>query len=245
MVSRAPSLISEDDQRVLNEADRLWATVPTVATPTFKIDSSLQLMLPYKRTLVTTQARLLGLRPERFLMCELPSHEGVSLGTTGASCTVRYLAHGKVVGFVASVLKAQFSPEPLLFLSYPSAVKELTLRRQERVRINLDAVARLPDRSERFNGVVRDLSATGCGFATAVAPGVAVGSELMLFIRLPGEEKLNRVKAVVRAIRPRRRSPGAILGLSFTFEAEDAVLKADIERLVAARSGIGTGDLIV
>jgi hypothetical protein len=243
MVPNKPSMISSEDQRALVEAEKFWTNLATNATaPSFSLNVPLQLTLPYKHTWVTAQARLLGMKVGSFLMCELPSHEGTSLGTTGATCQVRYLVHGKVVGFVAQVLKAQFSPEPLLFLSYPTTVKEVVLRKQERVRVNIDALARVPGRTERVNGIVRDLSATGCGFFIPNDPQLPAGTEITLFLRLPGEETLQRVKSTVRSQRALKKG-GFIFGLSFAFDAEDQAVKAQLERLVAVRSGIGTGDL--
>jgi c-di-GMP-binding flagellar brake protein YcgR len=244
--AQKPHLMAPDDHRAVTEAERFWSNLATpTTTPVFALDLPLQLTLPYKTITVTTQVRLLGMKVDRFLLCDLPSHEGTSLGTTGASCTVRYLLHGRVVGFVAQVLKAQFSPEPLMFLSYPKAVSEVVLRQQERVRVNLEAVGRIFGKAERTNGVIRDLSVGGCGLYLDDETKLELGTEMTLYIKFPGEESLRKVKATIRGIRRQRKSKGVILGLSFGFDAEDLPVKKEIENLVAARSGVGSGDLIV
>lgn len=241
-----PILMAPDDSQALSEAERFWATeAKHNVSPVFSLYVPLQVTLPFKNIKVTAEVRLLGLKVERFLICELPSHQGTSLGGTGVNCDVRYMLHGRIVGFTAQVLKTQFSPEPLMFLSFPKTVSEVALRRQERVRVNLEAVARLKGSATRYSGVIRDLSSGGCGFFIPEDLDIGVGTELTIYVKFPREDVLRKVQATVRGVRRPKQTKGVVLGLSFAFDAEDLPVKNEIENLVTVRSGVGSSDLIV
>lgn len=212
------------------------------AQSAFRSDTPIHLTFPYKGSEITAFSTLLGCKHGRFLLVDQPMHEGNGLGTqSGVSCVARLLADGRVLGFVAQVLRSQFSPDPVVFLSYPSAVQEVALRRHERVQVNLPSVVRIGAATERRPVVVVDLSASGCGLLLEeLATGVEVGTSVEVFLPLPGVAGVKLLKGVIRAVRKQRRATGreaTFLGIQIAGGQEDAELAGIIQRISSGRSG--------
>lgn len=95
---------------------------------------------------------------------------------------VRFLLEGTVVGFSAKLIKALQIPFPLLFLTYPRRFESHDLRRHRRVPCCIPAETDLGQAPTQ--GMIMDLSLTGCQFSTSLAssqpPRVRVDDQVIL-----------------------------------------------------------------
>jgi hypothetical protein len=86
-------------------------------------------------------SKLLGAKPPRYLILEIPTYQGQLLfSTVNEECVVRFLKDGTLVGFWSRVVKIVSEPFPLMIVEYPTEVEELTVREHERVDCNIPSV---------------------------------------------------------------------------------------------------------
>lgn len=147
--------------------------------------------------------RLLGWREGRFLLVALPRAEGRPAPVSdGQEVILRYVLDGEVFGLRAPVLKAQYHPEPLLFLGFPKEIENVPLRNEPRVPVRLPAVVSwLPGRKPPSGlafGFVRDLTADGGMLEMPLQDNAEpLGRSLHVTFALGVDEEV-RVNAVVR-----------------------------------------------
>ncbi len=146
---------------------------------------------------------LIGIKPDHYLIVDIPpSGIGAELFEAG-QITVRYLFFGNIYGFRTIVLKAITEPSRLMFLSYPESVASHNLRNKDRVRCYIPAKAVVYE--TELKGVILDLSSDGCKFAMIVSENeaalvIARGDEITLFLPLLGKEGTVTFQAVVRHV---------------------------------------------
>ncbi len=80
------------------------------------------------------KTKVLGWDEKRFLILNLPSLNSSYLRwEVGTPCFVKFVNKGNVFAFEAHLLKTIFQPKPLMFLSYPTVIENVTLRKYERI----------------------------------------------------------------------------------------------------------------
>lgn len=114
----------------------------------------------------------------------------------------RFLLEGTVMGFSASIIRTVQIPFPLLFVSYPSRLETLDLRRHRRVPCCIPAATRLGEVPAQ--GMIVDLSLTGCQF-TAILPAdpppqLRIDDQVELHCELFGAGEAARLPAVVKRV---------------------------------------------
>jgi hypothetical protein len=228
------------DKARLLSPDQIWRAL--------RVDNPVQLSMPFKNAEVTVYSRILGFRRDRFLLVEQPVHEGVSLGVTGVTAIVRFVTAGCVIGFGAQVIRSQFMPEPLMFLSYPDAAKEMILRKHDRMRVSLPCVVRPASSDLRLLATLHDLSPDGAGLLLPEgSPAVENGTQVAIHVQLPGSPGAKRLRGTVRVVRQKRRRSGhstVFLGVKLQFGPTEVDVQQLIQRIVTARETFSaTADL--
>jgi hypothetical protein len=212
----------------------------------------LQLTLPGKRGQVQCPSTLLGWKVGAFLISELPFQEGRAVEfRSGAPCIVRSHLSGTMVGYRSEIRRGQFSPEPLLFLSFPTRIEQVVLRRHPRIRVSqpvslmLVDAARDPAWPSPLTGMLQDLSVAGCRL-TLLEPWreLPKGGELRLDFELPGVGTIVNLSGLVRNV---VESPGRLVcGVEFQFGRTEyvevrswgATVRTAIEQFVAQRDPV-------
>jgi len=104
---------------------------------------------------------LVGMAPESYLILYTPlTQEARKRVNRKNVVTGRYVHQGTVFGFKAQVLDYIMYPAALLFLSYPSEVEVLELRREPRAPCYFPGLMRI--NSISAGCMVRDMSPSGC-----------------------------------------------------------------------------------
>ena len=163
------------------------------------------------------KSHLVGLEPGQFLMLAMPRLDrGRSQLIEGLGLILRYVYAGSVYGFRARLQGHIMNPFPLLFLSYPPSVETLNLRKKHRVTCRIPATAQLSE--TRLEGVILDISASGCRLSARPADAAALdpiqlGDEITLNFPLIGFEGDRTFVGRVRNISQSKE--GIIIGLEF------------------------------
>ena len=115
------------------------------------------------------KSSLVGMEEGLYLVARLPqpAHLSAKLAP-GMDLIMRYVHFGSVYGCFATVRGLIRRPYPLLFLSFPTQVQCLELRRMKRVACMIPS--KLVMRQWKQEGMIRDISAGGVLF-TAKPPG--------------------------------------------------------------------------
>lgn len=216
-----------------------------VSTEYFRIGTPIQLTVSQKGQVRSAYSILLGYRATRFLLTELPALDGRALAITpGTPLRVRYLLEGRLLGFSTESLKVQFTPERLMFITYPQRVDQLALRKHERVRVSLPTYVRAGDDPRQIPAETRDLSISGCGVIFGPeGKTLQRGTPLTVYFRTPGDAGLFKARAWARTVKS-RRDGNTWVGCEFDFLPGEEETKTMIERMVLARTGMmSTSDL--
>ncbi len=207
------------------------------------VEVGVHLQIQFQGLKEISKTTLVGLERGLYLIVRTPPVPGTWTKLNKENHTiVRYLYKGTVYGFKCTLLAVMNEPFPLLFLSYPSDIETINLRKQERVECVIPAVARIA--GSPCKGAVLDISQSGCSFAFNVqsggSPPVTPGDEIVLVIRLAGSAGERELSAKVMNVR--KTGDRVITGNFFT-DADDAAMTA-VEEYVSCLSefaAIGQG----
>lgn len=198
------------------------ARVLTVGLP-------LQLTMLLERGQTQCASTLLGWKEGSFLICELPFQNGRAVEfRAGVPCLVRYFLAGSVVGYRSEIRKGQFSPEPLLFLSFPRKIEQVVLRRHPRITVNqpvslmrVDETAS-PMWAAPLVGNLKDLSVAGCRLVLLDSwVELPPGAQLRLDFELPG---LGYIMNLTGLVKNAVDHPGKLVcGVEFKFNQTEYV----------------------
>lgn len=172
-----------------------------------------QLELLEHRLRATQQyaSTLIGWKPETFIIVDVSSASPESLDLPlGATLHARFERSSKLFAFETRVLSLEPKPCPLLFLSYPSLVKELAMRRHRRMRATIPVTIFSVLTNE---GTILDLSEGGALVHTDTE--IPPGSTVFLSFTLPNGDRVEHCKCWVRHTKPATAQSGYQLGLEF------------------------------
>jgi len=241
-----PSGSDVDGARSGNEgpATRIYRTDNaegiTEFTTLLRVRMLLQLAFPSQRQHALCAARLLGWSDHNFLLTELPFSDGRAIEfRPGNPCIVRFVESGRVFGFKTETIRGQFSPVPLLFVTFPREIEELCLRRSPRVAVTLNSRLRLAmGTGAAIDGIVRDLSLSGCR-VELTSPQLAPlqGAAIALDLDLPNVGTLSGLQGVIRNVsckgsRAATEESTLVLGVEFEFQHTDPGAPAAVEHYV-------------
>ena len=120
---------------------------------------------------------------------------------SGNRAIVRYLYDGNIWAFDTKIQSYLVKPHPLVFTDFPNMVQAHSLRKEHRIECYFPAA--LVHGDGRWQGMIQDLSRTGCGliFETEAVPSPPkVGEALQLDCPLFGAVGNDRVRCNVRRV---------------------------------------------
>jgi c-di-GMP-binding flagellar brake protein YcgR len=190
-------------------------------------------------------AMLIGARPGRYLIVEMPRVAGAPMKLDeGTHWSANFISKGAVYSFNTEVIGYTFRMVPLLFLDYPQETEVANLRTEKRYPVNIPIifkVTRLPQPAEpQFVGeappspkasvkaLVVDISEGGFLMACPIALTPDTLVEAGFF--LPKEDPLNGIKAAVRTCRG--KPGGYFIGLAYNPGASPPQVLARLNDLI-------------
>lgn len=155
--------------------------------------------------------KVIGYLAERSLLVTTPLVNGKLLMVRdGQAVAARLMAGNDLVGFAVSVVRSCNVPYPYLHLSYPHSLQSVTVRKALRVKLDLEAEARVcligasevAPGSEAQSVIIRDMSTTGA-LLVAYAPLADTGDCLAVSVSLEVAEMVEKLSftVVVRNIK--------------------------------------------
>ena len=182
---------------------------------------------------------LIGARPGRYLVVEMPRVGGAPMKLDEGTCwSANFISRGVVYSFEVEVMGATFRPVPLLTLTYPEEAEAAVLRTVKRYPVHIPVMSKVVQwpkfsvlgedeemevsalepppfkrspPAESLKALVVDISEGG--FLMACPQSLPAEAIMENSFYLPREEPLNGIKAVVRTCRG--KPGGYFIGQAF------------------------------
>lgn len=180
------------------------------------------------------KSSFVGIKANKYLILETPQLLGIEAKIQGGGAvTIMYVCDGTVYGFRSTILHVLESPIELLFISFPETVESHDLRSTERVSCYLPAELAVDGDDIMYDGILLDISATGCRFNTGSMPRkkvgrVQVGTKVQLNSELFGIDGKTIFTGEVRNL----TVDGSKLSLGVQFDEVDARVGRKIKKYV-------------
>jgi len=177
-----------------------------------------QLFLQIEGSEIRIKCNLVGVLPQSCLMIQTPLIKNkAKFLNKDDDIIIRYIHHGKVLGFLSKVIESLENPFDITYISYPKKVEEINLRKHSRIVCYIPAKLKWAELS--FKGVVSDISEGGVRFITIrdqakETDNFRIGDELTVVFPLLGMEDEVEFKGKIRSINTDVR----ILGIGVEFE---------------------------
>ncbi|WP_300673172.1 PilZ domain-containing protein [Desulfoluna sp.] len=164
-----------------------------------ELGSSMRFML--EGTEAPVKGVLVGLEPLEYLIVRLDLPvEFMDRVQKEALLAVSYMSLGNEYGFTSSIIDHIHQPDRLIFISYPSVIQNIDVRKSSRVSCFIPATAHVDTR--RIKGNIIDISQGGCRFiirlpATLQARQIRLIDTMELLFPLLGIDGLQAVTGQV------------------------------------------------
>ena len=167
-----------------------------------------------------------GYLPDAYLIVKYP-YSPISISTMltkGKKVNVRYIDKGVAFAFQSELIAVVEETPNLLLISYPRHIVRQSLRGARRIDCFLPATIFKQDPQDQAetplgDGIIADISGTGCGFVVLAAregeamARLRLGDDVALLSKLPGTEDDIRLPATVKRVQ--RDSENTNIGLHF------------------------------
>lgn len=172
---------------------------------------ALQLSLDDRNPKTQYGSTLLGWKEGAWLICEWPFHLGRPIPCEiGTPCLVRYMYDGKFIGYHSDIREQHLLPFPLLLLTFPQTVQQVSVRKHARVPIQEPLLMiRIEDRTIKtgatqkhlIGGLLLDMSVSGC-CASVQRPAheLCPGSGVRLEFELLGIGHISNLNGIVKNV---------------------------------------------
>jgi hypothetical protein len=173
---------------------------------------------------------LLGWKTGDWMICEWPYHLGRPVPCrVNEPCLVRYMYDGRFIGYPSVIRDRQLEPFPFLYLAFPQSVEELALRKHARVSfkdplpIKISECGPAGRRTDRrtIDGLMHDLSLTGCCVALPARAAWTPGTAVCLAFELRGIGHVSNLSGVVKNVAEGPRHTE--LGIEFIFTGTEFI----------------------
>jgi len=180
---------------------------------------------------------------DEYLIARLPPVPGIlSAISAGSQVVVRFMYSGGVFRFHSNVINYVKSPEFMVFLSFPTAIETIELRKAQRLESLLPCAADIA--GIEYWGVVLDLSMGGCRLSMEPdegdLPTIQLGREITLYLHIPGVAEHQVIQGKVKNIRQDPRI--AEIGVEFDNSHADSMQNIGAYVKTIAKSPDSTKD---
>ena len=139
---------------------------------------------------------LIGYEAGKYLILKYPpqakNNQYNDVLKEGNGAIVRYIVEGErgeCVAFSTTILAIAFRPEKLIYLAYPKRIESRQLRQVNRLQTHIPAKISINkdqnyDSENLLQGIIIDISATGCRFTVHVNSGFLALKKRQVFVHL-------------------------------------------------------------
>lgn len=168
------------------------------------------------------KTELIGYSNNNFLIILSPLIPGIRQKVLeNREITVRYFSEGTVYGFRSSLITYLSKPEPILFISYPTNVEIMELRKNRRINCNIPA--KIYHQDQDYQGLILDISIQGCrifidGLKKSEINKFEQDTPIYLVLSMLAEKDNVQIKGIIKNVNNQQNS--LFLGIQFDSQSE-------------------------
>lgn len=181
---------------------------------------------------------LIGYDTGKYLILKYPDQAGRNdysdILVEGNGAIVRYIIEderGECVAFSTSILAISFRPERLIYLAYPKKIESRQLRETSRLPTHIPAKVSLhkgeldADNKSLLQGLIIDISPSGCRFAIHVSSGFVALRKRQVFVHIlsPLDNKPVIISSYIR--NNQMRGERLSVGIEFDISEQEKLTK--------------------
>ncbi|SJN36815.1 flagellar brake domain-containing protein [Pseudoalteromonas sp. JB197] len=181
---------------------------------------------------------LIGYDTGKYLILKYPAQAGRNdysdILVEGNGAIVRYIIEderGECVAFSTSILAISFRPERLIYLAYPKKIESRQLRETSRLPTHIPAKVSLhkgeldADNKSLLQGLIIDISPSGCRFAIHVSSGFVALRKRQVFVHIlsPLDNKPVIISSYIR--NNQMRGERLSVGIEFDISEQEKLTK--------------------
>lgn len=181
---------------------------------------------------------LIGYDTCKYLILKYPAQAGRNdysdILVEGNGAIVRYIIEderGECVAFSTSILAISFRPERLIYLAYPKKIESRQLRETSRLPTHIPAKVSLhkgeldADNKSLLQGLIIDISPSGCRFAIHVSSGFVALRKRQVFVHIlsPLDNKPVIISSYIR--NNQMRGERLSVGIEFDISEQEKLTK--------------------
>jgi c-di-GMP-binding flagellar brake protein YcgR len=163
-----------------------------------------------------TKSRIVGAIHGDFILIQEPmvviNHRFLAIFDDVFECS--YFADGYRYNFLSRYRSHVLSD--IVCIEYPEEVDVNQIRKHRRIKVNIETKYAALGTPKWFSADMVDISKGGCRLVMKPKEAMAKGMRALLVFKLPNEDEINDLSAVVVRSRPVRGSEATEVGLSFT-----------------------------
>lgn len=152
---------------------------------------------------------------------------------SGCAMIIRLLLEddfGEIVAFRSHILSVSSFPSFLMFVEYPSAIQQRSLRRTRRIQTLLPAEisllrADVSRADQRLSGQIVDLSPSGCGFRFPVGSSKSRVNKVDILLHIDVGQQSLELQGAIRNVR--MTDTEGVLGIQFLSPEEQITEKLE------------------
>jgi c-di-GMP-binding flagellar brake protein YcgR len=172
-------------------------------SPEFLISGLRIRILAMETTKSKWNTMLIGARPGRFLIFDMPKVNNMPVRLDdGSRWAVNFISNGQIFTFYSEVVGSSYRPFPIVFFSYPDSVEISNLRNDKRYPVNIPVTIETSQGAQQqplTKGLVLDLSWGGCLAASTVA--VPADVPLFMTIYLDNSTRIDGIQVEKKSCR--------------------------------------------
>ena len=172
--------------------------------------------LKYKSTII-------GWKSPDILLIGMPILNGVYVNLqTNCICIIRYIYRGVAYGFESKVIKnINIFPLPILYISYPEVIEEISLRKHKRIDTQIPAqITKILSGNNynitndcNINGDILDISIGGCLMTVTSNQNFDIDNQVFITFKFPHNKETLIQHCYIRRIQ--KVSDNCLLGMQF------------------------------
>jgi hypothetical protein len=165
------------------------------------------------------KSRIIGVLEKEFIMIEEPVYtiNNPATGTVKDDFLAVYLHEGRLFTFKSHFHKTLINN--MICIDYPKDFQIENLRREERIKVNLDAVMTVDDMNN--SGFIKDLSYNGCLFQLSKIIPLSKGTEFAAAFSLHNNQQIKHLQCTTMSVRYDRIHQRTGIGSQFSGPEDD------------------------
>jgi c-di-GMP-binding flagellar brake protein YcgR len=166
-------------------------------------------------------SRILGARPEEFIIIEDPIirfSERLTIPITGeALCW--YFLDGNIYRFESRVLK--LLGEGLALIEYPSQFQIQAVRKHQRIQVNIETMCSFEESRGNLKAVMEDISEGGGRLFIPSLVALSNKEPCTVGFTLPDGQRINGIQSIIRSVKYLKIKKTTHLGIQFIGPPEE------------------------